>query len=79
MSDNQIRLKLSPDFCCGGGHCGPMPGYFFTCPQCGEESSCRTGYELNVGDSLSCFLCKTEFKSVEKHHDFEFNFELVVE
>lgn len=71
-----MKLQLQPDYCCGGGHCGPMPGYYFSCPHCGEDSSCRTGYELQVGEELTCFTCKGKIKAVEQHAEFSFTFEM---
>lgn len=57
-----MMLKMTIDYCCGGGHCGPVPGYEFTCPECGKESACRTGFALKVGQSFACLRCKSIIK-----------------
>ncbi len=74
MSDAAFTLQLEPDYCCGGGHCGPLPGYTFTCPSCGRESACRLGDYLEVGQILTCFLCKREMKAVTQAGDWEYTF-----
>ena len=72
-----MKIELTPDFCCGGGHCGPLPGYFFVCPDCEQDTNCRTGYELQLGEKLTCFFCKAEFEAKEKFNDYSFEFEQV--
>ena len=72
----KLKIQLSPDYCCGGGHCGPLPGYFFTCPECNQESNCRTGYELEIGENLICFLCKAKFPVNKKYSEFVFDIEV---
>lgn len=74
MDDQPFRLALEPDYCCGGGHCGPLPGYFFTCPSCGEETACRLGDYLQAGEILTCYLCRREMKAVDQLADFEYTF-----
>ena len=71
-----MQIELSPDYCCGGGHCGPLPGYYFDCPHCELESSCRTGYELQVGGKLTCFTCKGTITATERISEFVFTFDL---
>ena len=71
-----MEISLSPDFCCGGGHCGPMPGYFYTCPHCEQETQARTGDELREGESLKCTLCKEEIFATKKLTAFKFEFQL---
>ena len=71
-----MEIQLTPDYCCGGGHCGPMPGYFYTCPHCGEETQARTGDELREGDILKCVLCKQEILASKRISPFKFEFSL---
>ena len=75
MSTQRITINLTPYYCCGSGCCGPMPGYFFLCPHCKRESQCRTGYPLNVNESLKCRFCKGEIKAVKQIDTFDFQFE----
>ena len=77
MSEDLVKLNLTPDYCCGGGHCGPLPGYFYVCPHCGMDSQCRTGYPLNENEHLTCTFCKGKIKAVIQNAEFEFEFELV--
>ena len=55
-------IQMSEDYCCGGGHCGPLPGYNFNCPACEVDSFCRTGRPLKVEQTFKCLRCKTEMK-----------------
>jgi predicted SprT family Zn-dependent metalloprotease len=54
-----------------------MPGYFYICPHCGNETQARTGFELEVGESLTCCLCKGKITAVEKKSKFTFEFDLI--
>ena len=54
----EYTLKMEEDHCCGGGHCGPLPGYEFHCPLCDKNSMCRTGYPLKEGQKFKCINCK---------------------
>jgi len=56
------KLIMTEDYCCGGGHCGELPGYTFTCPSCESHSFCRTGSPLNVGEDFKCLRCKKSMK-----------------
>jgi len=67
-------LILEPDFCCGGGHCGPLPGYIYVCPGCGQETGCRTGDYLEVGETLTCYLCQRQIRATEQMDEFEYRF-----
>ena len=71
-----MEITLTPDYCCGGGHCGPMPGYFYECPHCENETQARTGFELQEGDALTCCLCKEKITAIEKKSNFTFIFNL---
>ncbi|MCH2207181.1 MAG: hypothetical protein MK132_15100 [Lentisphaerales bacterium] len=70
-----VTINLSPDYCCGGGHCGPLPGYFYVCPHCNMDTQCRTGYALQVGEHLSCTFCKGKVKATKQLSEFKFEFE----
>ena len=72
-----LELKLTPDYCCGGGHCGPMPGYRYKCPHCDKSANCRTYYPLKVGDSLKCNICNGKIEAKNKIEEFKFEFELI--
>ncbi len=74
MQDETFTLLLEPDYCCGGGHCGRLPGYIFTCPSCGKESGCRLGDYLEPGQVLTCFLCKREMRALAQLGEFEYRF-----
>ena len=76
---SQITLNLTPDYCCGGGHCGPMPGYFFQCPHCDLDTQVRTGFALQVDEHLKCGTCKGKIKATKQLSEFKFEFELVPE
>jgi hypothetical protein len=65
MSEHTI--EMSEDYCCGGGHCGPLPGYNFHCPSCDVDSFCRTGNPLRIQQKFKCLRCKTEMKVIEIH------------
>ena len=67
-------LLLEPDFCCGGGHCGPLPGYLYVCPGCGQETGCRTGDYLEIGETLTCYLCQRQIRATEQIDEFEYRF-----
>ena len=71
-------IAVEADYCCGGGHCGPVPGYMYECPACEQSVLCRTGNALRVDDSLTCALCEEEITVVEELDDgtFDFDFEL---
>ena len=71
-----MEILLTPDYCCGGGHCGPMPGYFYQCPHCNEETQARTGFELEVGEKLKCSLCKGSVTATQKLSNFKFEFSI---
>ena len=71
-----MEIQLAPDFCCGGGHCGPLPGYFYDCPHCEAEANCRTGAELQVGEKLTCFNCRGQIEAKERISQFTYKFEL---
>ena len=75
MSLDKVTLNLSPDYCCGGGHCGPLPGYFYQCPHCNLDSQCRTGYALAIDEHLSCTFCKGKITAVKQNSEFQFEFE----
>ena len=70
----EFSLTLQPDYCCGGGHCGPLPGYFFQCPSCGKPSGCRTGEPLQPGQILTCYLCKRRMRMIRELAEFELVF-----
>jgi len=70
----EFKLSLEPDYCCGGGHCGPLPGYVFDCPSCGKRTGCRLGDYLNVGEILTCYLCKVRIRAIEQTGEFEYIF-----
>ncbi len=61
----EYSIKMYEDHCCGGGHCGPLPGYEFNCPLCNEETLCRTGYPLKVEQRFKCIKCKGSLKVLE--------------
>ena len=61
----EYTLKMEEDHCCGGGHCGPLPGYEFHCPLCSEDSMCRTGYPLKSGQKFKCINCKDKMLVLE--------------
>jgi hypothetical protein len=75
-----VVIDVEIDNCCGGGHCGPVPGYTYECPVCEKSTMCRTrnGRALDVDESLTCSLCKEEITVVEVLSDgtFDFDFEL---
>ena len=79
MSNETITLQLTPDYCCGGGHCGPLPGYFYQCPHCDMDAQARTGYALNVAEELKCNTCKGKIKAVKQLSEFQFEFSLVAQ
>lgn len=58
------RIEMTEDYCCGGGHCGPLPGYTFQCPACNSHSFCRTGYPLKAGENFKCLRCKTSMEVI---------------
>ena len=72
----EVRISLQPDYCCGGGPCGPMPGYFYKCPFCNEETSFKTKAFLELGDVLSCDVCFKNIKAKKKITPFVFDFTL---
>jgi len=72
-----VVLKLEPDYCCGGGHCGPLPGYFYDCPLCEKDTNCKTYYPLKEGGMLKCNFCNGEIKATKKLSEFEYEFEMV--
>ncbi|HUI61449.1 MAG TPA: hypothetical protein VLX90_14570 [Steroidobacteraceae bacterium] len=74
MTAPAFCLHLEPDYCCGGGHCGPLPGYTFVCPSCGKPSSCRTGEPLREGQALICFLCRRVMRMVGARGEFDLLF-----
>jgi hypothetical protein len=55
---SQHILEMTEDYCCGGGHCGPLPGYNFHCPACDKDTYCRTGKPLKEGQTFKCLRCK---------------------
>jgi hypothetical protein len=61
---NTYDLEMNEDYCCGGGHCGPLPGYTFACPLCEKDSICRTGVPLKEGKKFKCLSCKEQFTVV---------------
>jgi len=61
----EYTVEMSEDYCCGGGHCGPLPGYEFHCPLCHNDSLCRTGYPLKLGQTFKCLKCKEPLKVLE--------------
>lgn len=66
MSENAIiDLNMEEDYCCGGGHCGPLPGYTFVCPSCTKNSLCRTGVPLKEGKKFKCLSCKQQYTVLE--------------
>ena len=75
MSVEKIIITLTPDYCCGGGHCGPLPGYFYQCPHCNMDSQCRTGYPLSLDEHLKCSFCKGPIKAIKQNSEFQFEFE----
>ena len=66
---------MSEDYCCGGGHCGELPGYTFQCPSCNSESFCRTGKPLKASQTFKCLKCKQVF-SVLSIKDSSFSVEI---
>jgi len=76
---SQITLNLTPDYCCGGGHCGPLPGYFFQCPHCDLDTQARTGYALKIEEHLKCTFCKGKIKATKQLSEFSFEFELIAQ
>ena len=70
-------ITLEEDHCCGGGHCGPVPGYFLQCPRCNEESNPKTFYPLEEGKKLTCTFCHLEIIAIKKLSptSFEFSWE----
>jgi hypothetical protein len=54
-----LSIQMTEDYCCGGGHCGELPGYTFHCPLCSTDSFCRTGKPLNKTERFKCLRCKT--------------------
>jgi len=71
------NIKLEPDYCCGGGHCGPMPGYYYFCPGCKIDSSAPIGYPIQVGQFLTCRNCKTKIEAKERYNEYLFDFVMV--
>lgn len=67
-------LQLEPDYCCGGGHCGPLPGYRFTCPRCEKYSGCRLGDYLEIGQALTCYFCECRMRATKQLGEFEYRF-----
>jgi DNA-directed RNA polymerase subunit RPC12/RpoP len=72
-----MNIKLTPDYCCGGGHCGPMPGYYYKCPHCNEETSAKSFDSLKVGERLKCTICQGKIEAVTKNDEFDFEFKLI--
>lgn len=72
-----MKLKMTVDFCCGGGHCGPIPGYDFECPKCKKFSGCRTGEALEKGDVFKCAYCEDKFEVQQVLEDSYFMVEPV--
>ena len=62
--------------CCGGGHCGPLPGYDFNCPQCHKEAYAPTGEPLKPKDLFSCSQCQSEFEVIGELSDNYFEVSL---
>jgi hypothetical protein len=58
-------IEMSEDYCCGGGHCGPLPGYNFHCPACDVDTFCRTGNPLKVEKTFKCLRCKAVMKVLD--------------
>ncbi len=73
----EVTLELEPYNCCGGGHCGPQPGYLFTCPNCKlDDALGKTGYPLIEGDVLQCEDCGNALTVTKKISDTKFTFKL---
>lgn len=70
----EITLELKPYNCCGGGHCGPLPGYFFICPKCDEDALGKTYYPLEEKDTIRCNMCRHELTVIKKNSDTQFTF-----
>ena len=70
-------IKLEPDYCCGGGHCGILPGYFYECPYCQEEANMRLGTYLELEQTLQCDYCHKSILAKKKINDFCFEFFLL--
>ena len=70
------KIKLFGDYCCGGGHCGPLPGYFYNCPYCDEETNFKTGNSLKLGEIMECEFCSGLIQVVKQYGEFEMDFEL---
>ena len=73
----KITLELELYNCCGGGHCGPQPGYMYACPDCKfDDVIGRTGYPLAKGDILKCGECGFVLTVTKKISDTKFTFQL---
>ena len=72
-----MQIEMYENYCCGGGHCGPLPGYDFACPQCGLDSYAQTGEPLNVRDTFSCVLCQANFQVLRTRGDNDFEVQLM--
>ncbi len=68
-------INLEVDNCCWGGHCGPVPGYYYKCPICNEETDAKAFFQLKVGDVLKCNTCGGVIEAVEKIDDLTFEFQ----
>ncbi len=53
---------MRENYCCGGGHCGILPGYDFICPQCGFDTYAPTGEPLKEGEKFICNHCASHFQ-----------------
>lgn len=72
-----MKIQMYENYCCGGGHCGVLPGYDFKCPECSRDSYAQTGEPLYVLDEFSCSSCGTSFQVTrvlsDNHFEIAFN------
>ena len=53
---------MQENHCCGGGHCGPLPGYDFICPLCKKDAYAPTGDPLQTHAFFTCSQCASRFQ-----------------
>jgi hypothetical protein len=74
-----MNIELYPEICCE--QCGEIIHNHFGCPACKEKWV--SGWfgdadESNIGDILTCPVCKTEFVYVKRNGYYDYEFEVKI-